>query len=114
MVPGIHDKNSKPATELSSANFETFLEHFIGAVNAFMQGVRAFFGYGESDWNIVFSFFSELFVPYFVGGLILGLIVAGLSYFVFRPIIFAYKVAKAKKRSNRSNRNVATLKRKSL
>ena len=25
MVPGIHDKNSKPATELSSANFETFL-----------------------------------------------------------------------------------------
>ena len=95
-------------------NFETFLEQFVGAANAFMQGVRALFGYGESDWDLVYIFFKELFVPYFVGGFFLGLVVAGLSYFVFRPIIFAYKVAKAKKRSKLSARNLPDLKRKSL
>ena len=81
----------------SHSHPETSLEKIIEAVNAFMQGVTAVFGYGNADWDLVFLVIKELFLPYFVGGFILGLTIAVLSYFIFRPIIYAYKVAKEKK-----------------
>ena len=90
-----------------TTNFETFLEHFGVAAKAVVTGIKALFGYGKSDWNLVYNFINELFLPYFVGGLILGFVTASLSYFIFRPVIYAYKVAKAKKRSKRFTRNIA-------
>ena len=79
-------------------NFETFLEHFVEASDATIQGVKSLFGYGESDWILLYNFFRELFLPYFIGGFVLGLVAALFTYFVFRPIIYAYKVTRKKKR----------------
>ena len=81
------------------ANFEASLEQIIQAANGFIRGVVALFGYGESDWTQVSGFLGELFLPYFLGGFILGLGAAVVTYFIFRPIIYAYKFAKAKKQS---------------
>ena len=78
-------------------NFEIFLVNFFDASDAALQGLKSIFGYGKSDWNLVYSFFTELLFPYFIGGFVLGLIAALLSYFVFRPIIYAYKVTRGKK-----------------
>ena len=94
----------------SSGNFETSLDQFIAAFNAFMYGVTSIFGYGNSDWNLVYHFVKELFLPYFIGGSILGLATALVSYFVFRPLIYAYKLAKEKKKSKQFNRDVTSLK----
>ena len=90
-------------------NFETFLVHFVEASDASIQGLTSLFGYGKSDWTLVFKFFSELLLPYFIGGFVLGLIAAFMTYFVFRPIIYAYKVAK-KKRLKKFNKNDKSLK----
>ena len=85
--------------------FETFLEHFVEASDATIQGVKSLFGYGESDWALLYSFFRELFLPYFIGGFVLGLISALFTYFVFRPIIYAYKVTRKKKKHKKFNKN---------
>lgn len=85
-------------------NFETFLVRFIKAVDAFVQSIKAFFGYGKSDWGLIYDFLSELFLPYLIGGFVLGIMAALVSYFIFRPIIFAYKIAKAKKRFKQLSR----------
>ena len=91
-------------------NFEASLEQILAAANAFMVGIKSFFGFGKSDWTLVFNFVGELFLPYFIGGLVLGIVVALLSYFIFRPVIYAYKVAKAKKKSKRFSADVASIK----
>ena len=90
-------------------NFETFLEHFVEASDATIQGVKSLFGYGESDWALLYSFFRELFLPYFIGGFVLGLIAALFTYFVFRPIIYAYKVTRKKKKYKKLNKNSKSL-----
>ena len=90
-------------------NFETFLEHFVEAYDATIQGVKSLFGYGESDWALLYSFFRELFLPYFIGGFVLGLIAALFTYFVFRPIIYAYKVTRKKKKYKKFNKNSKSL-----
>ena len=81
------------------ANFDESLERIVNAANAFAKGLIAFFGYGESNWTVVYRFLGELFVPYFFGGLVLGLMAAIMTYFIFRPIIYAYKIAKLKKKT---------------
>ena len=90
-------------------NFETFLEHFVEASDATIRGVKSLFGYGESDWALLYSFFRELFLPYFIGGFVLGLIAALFTYFVFRPIIYAYKVTRKKKKYKKFNKNSKSL-----
>ena len=90
-------------------NFETFLDHFVEAYDATIQGVKSVFGYGESDWALLYSFFRELFLPYFIGGFVLGLIAALFTYFVFRPIIYAYKVTRKKKKYKKLNKNSKSL-----
>ena len=91
-------------------NFETFLEHFVEASDATIQGVKSLFGYGESDWILLYNFFRELFLPYFIGGFVLGLIAALFTYFVFRPIIYAYKVTRKKKEFKKFNKNDKSIK----
>ena len=91
-------------------DFETFLEHFVEASEVTIQGVKSLFGYGESDWALLYSFFSELLLPYFIGGFVLGLIAALFTYFVFRPIIYAYKVTRNKKKYKKYNKNSKSLK----
>ena len=84
-------------------SFEAFFENFVVAAEASWQGMKTIFGYGESDWELVYSFIKELFLPYFIGGFVLGLATAVVSYFVFRPIIYAYKVARNKKKFKKLN-----------
>ena len=91
-------------------DFETFLEHFVEASEVTIQGVKSLFGYGESDWALLYSFFRELLLPYFIGGFVLGLIAALFTYFVFRPIIYAYKVTRNKKKYKKYNKNSKSLK----
>jgi uncharacterized protein (DUF2062 family) len=84
-------------------SFEAFFENFVVAAEASWQGMKTIFGYGESDWELVYSFIKELFLPYFIGGFVLGLATAVVSYFVLRPIIYAYKVARNKKKFKKLN-----------
>ncbi len=83
------------------SNFETFLGDFVEAGEAIWRSFKSVFGYGNSDWDVVFLFFYDLLLPYFVGGFLLGAVISIISYFVFRPIIYAYQKARRKKKQKR-------------
>ena len=94
----------------SVTDFETSIEQILLSANALFKSFTSIFGDGESEWSLVSDMFIEIFFPYFIGGLILGLATAVLSYFFFRPIIYAYKVATYKKKLKENRRNINSLK----
>jgi uncharacterized protein len=55
------------------------------------QVVGSWFGIGEAPWDKLYVFWNELLLPYMVGGLIPGLLVASLSYYLLRPLVAAYQ-----------------------
>ena len=55
-------------------NFETSLDQILEAINAVTRGLISLFGYGESDWNLVYDFVKELFLPYFIGGFVFSIV----------------------------------------
>ena len=73
------------------SNFETSIEQIIEAANAFIRSGMAFFGYGESNWTLVYTFLRELFLPYFMGGFVLGIATATVTYFIFPLQFYKHK-----------------------
>jgi len=43
------------------------------------------------QWGMLSSFFYQVFVPYFVGGILPGLVSGAICYFMSRPLIAAYQ-----------------------
>lgn len=80
-------------------------ESFKSAFAAIWQGIKAPFGYGQSNWYVLVDFFSDVFVPYFLGGLAPGFMAAGLCYFLTLPLIRAYQ---NKRRQMLINRTIRT------
>ncbi|RVV97486.1 DUF2062 domain-containing protein [Mesobaculum littorinae] len=56
--------------------------------------LRAVFTSDPTHWGRLDDFFSGVFLPYLVGGLVPGLIAAVVSYAVTRPVIAAYQKAR--------------------
>lgn len=52
------------------------------------------FGYGAPDWQKLSAFFTDVLLPYQVGGLLPGLVAAIIAYYVVRPLIAAYQAAR--------------------
>ena len=45
----------------------------------------------DADWANLIVFYQEVFFPYMIGGIIPGLIMATLGYYLSEPIIRAYQ-----------------------
>lgn len=61
------------------------------AFDSIWSGVKSIFGFGHTKWHGFSEFFHDVFVPYFIGGLIPGFIVAVIVYFVSKPLVEAYQ-----------------------
>ncbi|WP_112321815.1 DUF2062 domain-containing protein [Oceanibium sediminis] len=66
-------------------------DSFFGALAGLWESLLSLVGYGEPAWGTLSIFFYEVFLPYYVGGLVPGLITAGVCYFVSRPLVAAYQ-----------------------
>ncbi|CAN5660946.1 DUF2062 domain-containing protein [soil metagenome] len=51
----------------------------------------ALFGIGESAWDRLVPLFIDIMLPWFVGGLLPGLVAAIASYYLTRPLVGAYQ-----------------------
>lgn len=78
-------------------SFVSVQESFFGALSGLWQSIKAAFGFGEPAWDKLAQFWSELFVPYYVGGIIPGLITATVFYFLARPLVAAYQARRRAK-----------------
>ena len=89
-------------------NFGRLKDAFGGAFSGLWQSIKAMFGYGEPAWGRLSTFFWEVFVPYFVGGIIPGLITATAMYFLTRPLVAAYQARRRKRLFERAQQRIAT------
>ncbi|QHQ37075.1 DUF2062 domain-containing protein [Algicella marina] len=65
---------------------------FVEAFAGLWQSLKAAFGMAEPALGRLEPFWTDIFLPYSVGGIIPGLITAAGFYFLTRPLIAAYQV----------------------
>ncbi|EKE44087.1 hypothetical protein OCGS_1603 [Oceaniovalibus guishaninsula JLT2003] len=77
----------------------------------FWSNARALFTGDPVGWTQLDGFFTHVFLPYLVGGLIPGAIAAIVAYAVTRPVISAYQKARiARMKKDFARRRQAALK----
>lgn len=83
---------------------------FMEAGSGLWQTIKSVFGYGQPAYDKLGAFWWDIFVPYFIGGLIPGLIVSVIFYFLTRPLIAAYQHRRKSKFLERAKEKIAARK----
>lgn len=91
-------------------NFASVQDSFIDAMSGLWQSMKSIFGLAPPAWDKLGPFWTEIFVPYFIGGIAPGLIGALISYFLGRPLIAAYQHRRRSKLLARAKERLATRK----
>ena len=69
---------------------------FRKAFRAIGEAFKALFGFGNGDLSGLGAFFSEVMLPYAIGGTLLGLAFAFAGFYITKPIIVAYQKLRRK------------------
>ena len=84
------------------ASSKTFLQQLVDVSYAFYGNVGVMMRGESTDFSAILEFFYGIFLPYLVGGFILGVASGVVSYFIMLPIIVTYKARKARKKLKRN------------
>jgi len=84
-------------TEFRDPTNGTLTGKVLGASGEFWHNFLALFSERDADWSNLAAFYSEVFLPYFVGGLVPGAITASILYYLSLPVITAYKKSRTGK-----------------
>jgi uncharacterized protein len=71
------------------------------------DSVLSLFGHGDSEWYKIMHFVEDVIWPYFVGGLLPGLVAAIASYYVTRPLVAAYQTRRRNRMRARAHERLA-------
>jgi uncharacterized protein len=88
-------------------DFSRVSDAFSQAFAGIWQSLLSLFGHGESQWAKLIPFFRDILWPYFVGGLLPGLIAAIVSYYLTRPLIAAYQMRRRARMLARARERLA-------
>lgn len=88
-------------TGLTGRDFERVMDAFVLVGEGLWQTFLSLFGIGTSQWGKVTLIWSEVALPYLVGGLLPGLVTAIALYYVVRGVVAAYQAARAARRLRR-------------
>lgn len=64
---------------------------FSNAFEDLWHNIKAIFTDERMDWRGLSEFYSEVFYPYMIGGIIPGIIAASVCYYLSVPVIRAYQ-----------------------
>lgn len=90
-------------------DFGSISHAFTQAGEGIRDGVLSLFGRAAPDWGKLAAFFDDLLLPYFIGGLLPGLGVALLCYWIVRPLVGAYQAARRARLTERARLRAAEL-----
>jgi uncharacterized protein len=76
-----------------------------GAVGLWLS-LLSLIGYGEDQWGRLVPLFNDILLPWFVGGLLPGLVCAIGSYYIARPLISAYQTRRRQRMIARARRRI--------
>ena len=79
----------------------TLLTKFAAASREFKDNFFALFNEDEANWSHVAEFYSEVFLPYLVGGIVPGIAAAMVCYYLSVPFISFYQKRRAARRIKR-------------
>lgn len=83
---------------LTGRSFERVDQALAGAAEGLWQTFLSLFGLGESQWERVSVVWSDIVLPYFVGGLLPGLITSAVFYYLVRFVVSAYQARRRARR----------------
>lgn len=66
-------------------------DKFVGAGRDLWHNATALFTDRQAEWQELALFYDEVFWPYFIGGIIPGVVFALVAYYVSLPLITAYQ-----------------------
>lgn len=75
-------------------DFGRIVEAFRQAGEGLWAGLLSVFGLAHADWAKLAAFGQDVLLPYFVGGLLPGLVAAIASYYAVRAVVAAYQAAR--------------------
>lgn len=78
-------------TELDEGVHRSFGGKFVDAGHDLKYNAIAMFTGKEHDWSGLAVFADEVFFPYLIGGIVPGIIVASICYYLSVPLIRAYQ-----------------------
>ncbi len=64
----------------------------------------AMFGPEHTRWDGLIQFWHEIYLPYFIGALIPGVVISAIFYYLTIPLVHAYQKARAAKAKERHER----------
>lgn len=83
-------------TEFERGSERSLINKFTDAGADLMHNFWAIFSDAQMDWHGLQIFWSEVFYPYLIGGIVPGIIVATIAYYLSVPVIRAYQKRRAK------------------
>lgn len=86
--------------------FDEIFHSFSGAWKSVWHNMLAPFTSYTADWAGLKAFFYDIFLPYLVGGLPLGILAGTISYYASLPAIGAYQRLRDRQRRDRIQRAV--------
>ena len=78
-------------TEFDEGDKTSFGGKFVDAGRDLTHNFFSMFDEGVADWRGLAVFWDEVFFPYFVGGILPGVICATIAYYLSAPLIRAYQ-----------------------
>lgn len=66
--------------------------------------IKAIFGPETARWGGLRQFWHEIYVPYFIGALLPGILLSAIAYWLTIPLVSAYQKARAAKAKDRHER----------
>ena len=78
-------------TRFEEGHADTLVTKFSDAFGDLWHNIGAIFTDERSHWGGLITFYSEVFLPYLVGGILPGLVAGMIAYYVTLPIITAYQ-----------------------
>lgn len=70
---------------------------FSNAFKDLWHNFKAIFTHEKMDWHGLSDFYTEVFYPYMIGGIIPGIITATIAYYLSVPVIRAYQNRRRKR-----------------
>jgi uncharacterized protein (DUF2062 family) len=88
-------------------DFERVSEALWSAAAGLWQSLLSLLGMGEPQWSRVAVVVTDVILPYFIGGLLPGIVTAIAFYYLVRPIVAAYQAARRHRRLVRAEARLA-------
>ena len=109
-IVSLQTGNAILGSGLNQQNDHTIFTNFSNAGRDLWENFLAIFTNAKSDWSRLGDFYSEVFMPYLIGGIIPGIFTGLICYYVSVPLIRAYQ----KRRKGRLSAKLKEIRAKAL